>query len=82
MTSPSSQGVFRPVHENGIAEPGHVHVVMPMLSSGEYKGSALDGRILDRQSRLGQRVGFNRIDALPDRAALTGALRTEMVPID
>ena len=31
MTSPSSQGVFRPVDENGIAEPGYVHVVMPMF---------------------------------------------------
>ena len=31
MTSPSSQGVFRPVDENGISEPGYVHVVMPMF---------------------------------------------------
>ena len=31
MTSPSSQGVFRPIDENGIAEPGYVHVVMPMF---------------------------------------------------
>ena len=31
MTSPSSQGVFRPVDENGVAEPGYVHVVMPMF---------------------------------------------------
>lgn len=31
MTSPSAQGVFRPVDENGIAEPGYVHVVMPMF---------------------------------------------------
>jgi len=23
--------VFRPVDENGIAEPGYVHVVMPMF---------------------------------------------------
>ncbi|MCC7087882.1 MAG: DNA polymerase III subunit beta, partial [Dehalococcoidia bacterium] len=29
MTSPSSQGVFRPVDENGVSEPGYVHVVMP-----------------------------------------------------
>lgn len=31
MTSPSSQGVFRPVDENGVSEPGYVHVVMPMF---------------------------------------------------
>jgi DNA polymerase-3 subunit beta len=31
MTSPSSQGVFRPVDENGILESGYVHVVMPMF---------------------------------------------------
>lgn len=31
MTSPSSQGVFRPVDENGVADPGYVHVVMPMF---------------------------------------------------
>lgn len=31
MTSPSSQGVFRPVDENGVGEPGYVHVVMPMF---------------------------------------------------
>ena len=31
MTSPSSQGVFRPIDENGVAEPGYVHVVMPMF---------------------------------------------------
>jgi len=31
MTSPSSQGVFRPIDENGIADPGYVHVVMPMF---------------------------------------------------
>lgn len=31
MTSPSSQGVFRPVDENGILETGYVHVVMPMF---------------------------------------------------
>ncbi|MES4792664.1 MAG: DNA polymerase III subunit beta, partial [Chloroflexota bacterium] len=31
MTSPSAQGVFRPVDENGTPEPGYVHVVMPMF---------------------------------------------------
>ena len=31
MTSPSSQGVFRPVDENGVSAPGYVHVVMPMF---------------------------------------------------
>lgn len=31
MTSPSSQGVFRPVDERGAPEPGYVHVVMPMF---------------------------------------------------
>ena len=31
MTSPSSQGVFRPVDEQGNNEPGYVHVVMPMF---------------------------------------------------
>ena len=31
MSSPSSQGVFRPVDENGVAESGYVHVVMPMF---------------------------------------------------
>jgi DNA polymerase-3 subunit beta len=31
MTSPSSQGVFRPVDENGVREEGYVHVVMPMF---------------------------------------------------
>jgi DNA polymerase-3 subunit beta len=31
MTSPSSQGVFKPVGPNDEAEPGYVHVVMPMF---------------------------------------------------
>jgi DNA polymerase-3 subunit beta len=31
MTSPSSQGVFRPVDEHGKNEEGYVHVVMPMF---------------------------------------------------
>ena len=31
MTSPSSQGVFRPVDENGVRDESYVHVVMPMF---------------------------------------------------
>jgi DNA polymerase III sliding clamp (beta) subunit (PCNA family) len=31
MTSPSSQGVFRPLKQDGTPEGDYVHVVMPMF---------------------------------------------------